>query len=46
VATKEEKGITDTPDGIMLQDEGHDVRNRNIWIKELQLDKPDTDFTE
>ena len=38
------KGITDTPGGLKLQAEGHDVRYRNIWIKELQLDKPDTDF--
>lgn len=40
------KGITDTPGGLKLQAEGHDVRYRNIWIKELDLDKPDTDFTE
>lgn len=40
------KGITDTPGGIKLQDEGHDVRYRNIWIKELTLDKADTDFNE
>jgi hypothetical protein len=38
------KGITDTPQGLKLQAEGHDVRFRNIWIKELELDKPDTDF--
>lgn len=38
------KGITDTPAGLKLQCEGHDVRFRNIWIKELQLDKPDTDI--
>lgn len=38
------RGITDTPGGLKLQDEGHDVRYRNIWIKELVLDKPDTDF--
>jgi hypothetical protein len=39
------KGITDTPEGIKLQAEGHDVRYRNIWIKELNLDQPDTDFS-
>ena len=40
------KGITDTPQGLKLQSEGHDVRFRNIWIKELNLDKQDTDFKE
>ena len=40
------RGITDVPGGLKLQAEGHDVRYRNIWIKELVLDKPDTDFTE
>ena len=38
------KGITDTAQGLKLQAEGHDVRYRNIWIKELDLKKPDTDF--
>lgn len=38
------KGITDTPGGIKLQAEGHDVLYRNIWIKELDLKKADTDF--
>jgi hypothetical protein len=38
------KGITDRPGGIKLQAEGHDVLYRNIWIKELNLDEPDTDF--
>lgn len=38
------KGITDTPGGIKLQAEGHNVLFRNIWVKELDLDKPDTDF--
>ena len=38
------KGITDTPQGLKLQAEGHDVRFRNIWIKELDLDEADTDF--
>ena len=40
------KGITDTPGGLKLQCEGHDVRYRNAWIKELDLEKPDTDFKE
>ena len=38
------KGITDTPQGLKLQAEGHDVRYRNGWIKEVDLSKPDTDF--
>lgn len=37
-------GISDTPGGIKLQAEGHDVRYRNIWIQELNLPEPDTDF--
>jgi len=37
-------GITDTPQGLKLQCEGHDVRYRNAWIRELDLAKPDTDF--
>ena len=40
------RGITNVPGGIKLQAEGHDVRYRNIWIKELVLDKPDTEFKE
>ena len=40
------KGITDTPEGLKLQAEGHDVRYRNAWIKELDLKEPDTDFRE
>lgn len=39
-------GISDTPGGLKLQAEGHDVRYRNVWIKELEIDKPDTDFSE
>ena len=39
-------GITDTPGGLKLQCEGHDVRYRNAWIKELDLKNADTDFTE
>ncbi len=38
------KGITDAPGGIKLQAEGHDVRYRNIWIQELDLAEPNTDF--
>jgi hypothetical protein len=38
------KGITDTPGGIKLQAEGHDVLYRNIWIQEINLAEPDTDF--
>ncbi len=38
------KGITDTPGGLKLQCEGHDVRYRNAWIKELDIAAPDTDF--
>ncbi|QDV24758.1 3-keto-disaccharide hydrolase [Aureliella helgolandensis] len=37
-------GITDTPGGIKLQAEGHDVRYRNVWIQEIDLKQPDTDF--
>lgn len=38
------KGITDTPGGLKLQAEGHDVLYRNIWIKDLDLKDPNTDF--
>lgn len=30
------KGITDTPGGLKLQAEGHDVLYRNIWIKKVK----------
>ena len=40
------KGLTDTPQGLKLQCEGHDVRFRNAWIKELDIKKADTDFRE
>ncbi len=40
------KGITDTPQGLKLQCEGHDVRYRNIWIKETAIEKADTEFSE
>jgi hypothetical protein len=38
------KGITDTPGGLKLQAEGHDVLYRNIWIQELDLKQANTDF--
>ncbi|MGV8879529.1 MAG: 3-keto-disaccharide hydrolase [Sphingobacteriaceae bacterium] len=38
------KGITDQAGGLKLQSEGHDVYYRNIWMKELDLKKPDTRF--
>ncbi len=38
------KGITDRPGGLKLQCEGHDVRYRNAWIKEIDLKEPETDF--
>jgi len=38
------KGITDTPGGLKLQCEGHEVLYRNIWIKELDLTEADSDF--
>ncbi len=37
------KGITDTLGGIKLQAEGHEVLYRNVWVKEIDLKKPDTD---
>ena len=40
----EGRGITDVPGGIKLQAEGHDVRYRNVWIMDLDLLEPDTDF--
>ena len=39
-------GITDSPQGLKLQCEGHDVRYRNAWIKELNIVDADTDFSE
>lgn len=38
------KGITDTPGGLKLQAEGHNVLYRNIWLKELDLQQPETDL--
>ena len=40
----EGKGITDSPQGLKLQAEGHPVLYRNIWIRELDLHEADTDF--
>ena len=40
------KGITDTPGGLKLQNEGHDVRYRNTWIKELDLKEANIDIKE
>ena len=40
------KGITDVPGGLKLQCEGHDVRYRNAWIKEVDLKEAETDFKE
>jgi len=40
------KGLTDVPGGLKLQCEGHDVRFRNAWIKELDLKTATTDFKE
>jgi hypothetical protein len=36
------KGVTDRPGGLKLQCEGHDVRYRNTWIKEIAADEPNT----
>jgi hypothetical protein len=38
------RGITDVPAGLKLQYEGHDVRFRNAWIKEMVLERPQTNF--
>lgn len=38
------KGITDTPGGLKLQAEGYEVLYRNVWVEELDLTEPDTDF--
>lgn len=37
------KGITDTPGGLKLQAEGHNVLYRNIWVKKLKLPNANTD---
>ncbi len=36
--------LVDAPKGLKLQSEGHDVRFRNVWIKELDLAAPNTDL--
>lgn len=38
------KGITDTPGGLKLQAEGHDVLYRYIWIKRMDIKEANTDF--
>ncbi len=38
------RGITDVPGPLKLQAEGHDVRYRNAWIKELDLADRGTNF--
>ncbi|MEZ4703044.1 MAG: DUF1080 domain-containing protein [Rhodothermales bacterium] len=38
------KGITDTPGGLKLQAEGHDIRYRNIWIVEKDFSAANTNF--
>lgn len=38
------KGITDTPGGLKLQAEGHNVLYKNIWIQELNLSEANTSF--
>ncbi len=40
------RGITDRPGGLKLQCEGHEVLYRNIWIKKLEIEKPDFPFKE
>jgi hypothetical protein len=40
------KGLTDVAGGLKLQCEGHDVRFRNTWIKELDLTAASTDIKE
>ncbi|MDB5050021.1 MAG: hypothetical protein JWO30_3092 [Fibrobacteres bacterium] len=36
--------LVDEPKGLKLQSEGHDVRFRNVWLKELDLTAPSTDL--
>jgi len=40
------EGITDVPGGLKLQCEGHEVLYRHAWIKELNLEAPDTSLLE
>jgi hypothetical protein len=39
------RGITDAPAGLKLQCEGHDVRFRNTWIKEMTIERANTTFS-
>ena len=43
---RESENVADIPQGLKLQCEGHDVRYRNAWIKELDIKDADTDFKE
>jgi len=36
--------LPDTPGGLKLQREGHDVRYRDVLIQEFDLVRPNTDF--
>jgi hypothetical protein len=36
--------VTNSPGGIKLQAEGHDVFFRNIWIKEMDIKQNKIDF--
>lgn len=36
--------LSDGPKGLKLQSEGHDVRFRNVWVKELDLEAGNTDL--
>ncbi|MEM6765083.1 MAG: DUF1080 domain-containing protein [Bacteroidota bacterium] len=38
------KGITNTPGGLKLQAEGHNVLYKNIWIEKVDLVAANTDF--
>ena len=38
--------MNNRPQGLKLQCEGHDVRYRNVWIKELDIKLAETDFKE
>jgi hypothetical protein len=38
------KGIQNTPQGLKLQCEGHDVRYRNTWIKPIEIKGDKTDL--
>lgn len=38
------KGITDSPQGLKLQAEGHNVMYQNVWIKKMDFVEPNTDF--